>query len=338
MMKIDIHTHIMPDHTPNWFKKFGYGEFIHLEHHQPCCARMIKGDKVFREIQSNCWDPGARSADMENTGVDIQVLSTIPVLFNYWARAEHALETSRFFNDHIASVVQDHPKKFIGLGTLPMQDVDLAIKEMRRCVETLGFPGIEIGTHIGDRNLDNPHFDPFWEAAQALDCCLFIHPWDMMGQAQMKKYWLPWLVGMPAETSRAICSLIFGGVFERFPRLRIAFAHGGGSFPFTLGRIDHGFKVRPDLCAIDNPHSPKKYLGQFWVDSLVHDPRIFEWLVEIMGEDQICLGSDYPFPLGEHHPGKMIESLEPFTGDQKQKFLAQNALRWLNMEAERFTG
>lgn len=336
-MKIDIHTHIMPDHTPNWYKKFGYGEFIHLEHHQPCCARMIKGDKVFREIQSNCWDPQARSTDMSQTGVDVQVLSTIPVLFNYWARAEHALETSRFFNDHIASVVADHPQRFIGLGTLPMQDVDLAIREMQRCVETLGFPGIEIGTHIGERNLDDPHFHPFWEAAEALDCCLFIHPWDMMGQSQMTKYWLPWLVGMPAETSRAICSLIFGGVFERFPRLRIAFAHGGGSFPFTLGRIDHGFQVRPDLCATDNPHSPKKYLGQFWVDSLVHDPKIFQWLVEIMGEDQICLGSDYPFPLGEHHPGKMIESMDSFSAGQKDKFMASNALRWLNRDLSSFS-
>lgn len=336
-MKIDIHTHIMPEKSPNWFKKFGYGDFIHLEHHKPCCARMIRGDKVFREIQSNCWDPKDRSQDMINTRVDVQVLSTIPVLFNYWARAEHALETSRFFNDHIASVVDDHPQKFIGLGTLPMQDVDLAIQEMQRCVESLGFPGVEIGTHIGDRNLDDPAFDPFWEAAEALGCALFIHPWDMMGQAQMKKYWLPWLVGMPAETSRALCSLIFGGVFERYPRLRMAFAHGGGSFPFTLGRISHGFEVRPDLCAIDNPHPPSKYIGKFWVDSLVHDPKTFSWLVEVMGEDQICLGSDYPFPLGEHHPGKMIESMNDWSGKQKDKFLFSNALRWLNLEAHRFT-
>jgi aminocarboxymuconate-semialdehyde decarboxylase len=251
-LKIDIHTHIMPEHVPNWFQKFGYGEFIHLEHHKPCCARMIKGDKVFREIEQNCWDPAARMKEMDMTEVGRQVLSTIPVLFNYFAKPEHALETSRFFNDHIAQCVALHPDRFIGIGTVPMQDVDTAIKEMERCVKELKMPGLEIGSNINTKNLSDPSFLPFWQAAEELGCCIFVHPWEMMGEKDMQKYWLPWLVGMPAETSRAICSMIFGGVFEQFPKLRVAFAHGGGSFPLTIGRIEHGFNVRPDLCAIDN--------------------------------------------------------------------------------------
>ena len=329
MKQIDIHTHIMPEKIPNWFEKFGYGEFIHLEHHKPCCARMIKGDTFFREIESNCWSPKERLLDMENTNIDIQVLSTIPVLFNYWAKPEHGLETSRFFNDHIASVVELFPQKFIGLGTVPLQHIDYAIKEMQRCVLELKMPGIEIGTNINQLNLSDEKFYPFWQAAEELNCSIFVHPWEMMGENEMKKYWLPWLVGMPAETSRAICSLIFGGVFERFPKLKIAFAHGGGSFPAIVGRVEHGWAVRPDLCTIDNPTNPRNYLGKFWVDSLVHDKYAFTLLQQTIGNDKICCGSDYPFPLGEHQPGKLIESMN-IADELKQKMLYKNAIEWLS--------
>ena len=171
-------------------------------------------------------------------------------------------------------------------------------------------------------------FYPFYEAAERLGCALFVHPWDMMGEQQMQEYWLPWLVGMPAETSRAICSMIFGGVFERFPKLRVAFAHGGGSFPFTLGRIQHGFDVRPDLVAIDNKVNPTDYIGRFWVDSLVHDKKAMEFLISTIGEDKICLGSDYPFPLGEQQPGKMIEKMK-LEKKIKNRLLYKNAQDWL---------
>ena len=318
----------MPEKIPNWFEKFGYGEFIHLDHHKPCCARMMKGDKFFREIESNCWEPKDRIIDMSATDVDIQVLSTIPVLFNYWAKPAEGLETSRFFNDHICSCVTNHPDKFIGLGTVPLQDIDMAIKEMERCVKELKMPGIEIGSNINQLNLSDEKFDPFWEAAQELNCSIFIHPWEMMGENEMMKYWLPWLVGMPAETARAICSLIFGGVMEKYPNLKFAFAHGGGSFPATVGRVEHGWKVRPDLCAIDNPINPRDYLGKFWVDSLVHDEVSFDVLLKTVGEDKICVGSDYPFPLGEHRPGELVESMD-IPIETKQKMMFENAMNWL---------
>lgn len=326
--KIDIHTHIMPENIPNWFEKFGYGDFITLQHHKPCCAKMIKGDKVFREIEANCWDAASRMKEMDATEVGMQVLSTIPVLFNYWAKPAHALESARFFNDHIASCVEQHPERFIGIGTLPMQDVDMAVRELERCVRELKMPGVEIGTNINGRNLSDPVFYPLWEAATELDACFFVHPWEMMGQAELQRYWLPWLVSMPAETSRAICSLIFGGIFEKYPRLRFAFAHGGGSFPATIGRIEHGFNVRPDLCAIDNNVNPRNYLGKFWIDSLVHDPQALDFILDIIGEDRICLGSDYPFPLGEHHPGKLIEHHIP-SAEIREKLLWNNAMEWL---------
>jgi len=326
-MKIDIHTHIMPEKMPNWVQKFGYGEFIHLEHRN-CKACMMKGDKLFREVEDNCFKATLREEEMNATGVDIQVLSTIPVLFNYWAKPADGLETSRFFNDHIAETAGLQPDRFIGLGTVPLQDIGLSVREMERCVHELKLPGLEIGSNINGRNLSDPSFFPFYEAASELGCALFVHPWEMMGETQMQKYWLPWLVGMPAETSRAICSMIFGGVFEKFPKLRVAFAHGGGSFPFTIGRIQHGFDVRPDLVAIDNPVSPRDYIGKFWVDSLVHDASAMKFLIDTMGEDKICLGSDYPFPLGEHVPGKLIEEMD-LSENIKENLLHTNALRWL---------
>lgn len=329
-MKIDIHTHTMPPSMPNWVQKFGYGEFIHLEQRN-CKACMMKGDKVFREVEDNCFDPTARLKDMDDTEVTIQVLSTIPVLFNYWAKPVDGLETSRYFNDHIAETVVKEKGRFIGLGTVPLQDTSLAIREMERCVNELGFPGLEIGSNINGINLDDKRFFPFYEAAERLGCSLFVHPWEMMGEAQMQKYWLPWLVGMPAETSRAICSLIFGGVFEQFPKLRVAFAHGGGSFPLTIGRIEHGFMVRPDLVAVDNAVNPRDYTGSFWIDSLVHDPLAMQYIMSIMGEDKICLGSDYPFPLGEQFPGKMIEEMD-LDSALKEKFLYRNAEVWLGVK------
>ena len=329
MVKIDIHTHIMPEKMPNWTKKFGYGEFIHLEHRN-CKACMMKGEKLSREVEENCFREDARIKDMDITNVNVQVLSTIPVLFNYWANANDGHETSRFFNDHIAETVTKNPKRFIGIGTVPMQDIDLAIKEMWRCVNELKMPGLEIGSNINGKNLSDPYFFPFYEAAEKMSCALFIHPWEMMGSDQLNKYWLPWLVGMPAETARAICSLIFGGVMEKFPKLRFAFAHGGGSFPYTIGRIKHGFDVRPDLVATDNTISPEKYIGKFWVDSLVHEKKAFQFLLDVMGTNKICLGSDYPFPLGESVPGKLIEEMA-FEKSIQENLLFKNAKDWLGI-------
>ena len=153
----------------------------------------------------------------------------------------------------------------------------------------------------------------------------------------MQKYWLPWLVGMPAETSRAICSIIFGGILEKYPALKIAFAHGGGAFPFTIGRIDHGFNVRPDLCAVDNSTLPSSYMKNFYVDSLVHDENAMNFLIQTMGAERIAMGSDYPFPLGEHHPGKLIEGMD-LSDATKQRLLAGTALEWLGLDESEFTG
>jgi aminocarboxymuconate-semialdehyde decarboxylase len=292
---------------------------------------MMKDGKFFREVEANVWDPRTRMGECKNHDVDIQVLSTVPAMFSYWAKAVDALDISMLLNDHIAEVVAEFPQRFIGLGTIPLQDIDLAISEMERCLSDLGLAGVEIGTNVNQRNLDDELLFSVFEAAQDLNAAIFVHPWDMMGQDDLQKYWLSWLVGMPAETSRAICSMIFGGVFERLPNLRVAFAHGGGAFPAILGRVQHGFNVRPDLCAVDNKIDPVKYLGKFWVDSLVHDNDALDYLINKVGINKIALGTDYPFPLGELEPGELITT-SSLNNNDKEKLLSQNALDWLGLE------
>ena len=173
------------------------------------------------------------------------------------------------------------------------------------------------------------------QAAETLGAAVFVHPWDMMGRDEMPKYWLPWLVGMPAETSLSICSMIFGGIFERLPGLKVCFAHGGGAFPATLGRIEHGFKVRPDLCAVDNENNPRDYLGRFYVDALVHDADMLRYMIKLMGAETIAMGSDYPFPLGEQVPGELIESMD-LPPEIMERLLSGTALEWLGLEGGRF--
>jgi aminocarboxymuconate-semialdehyde decarboxylase len=345
-MKIDLHTHILPRDWPDLDAKYGYSGFVRLDHYKPCCARMMIGDRVFREITDNVWDPKRRIEECDREKISMQVLSTVPVMFSYWAKPADALDLARRLNDHIAEVVRDHPTRFAGLATIPMQDPDLAAQELERCVRELGLRGAQIGTHVDanshcarneTRNLDDTSLDPVWSAAEQLGAAIFVHPWDMLGKERMPKYWLPWLVGMPAETSLAICSMMFGGIFERFPKLRVAFAHGGGAFPITIGRIEHAFHVRPDLVATDNKTNPRSYLAHhdtpahFYVDSLVHDADALKLLLKLFGAQRVALGSDYPFPLGEAHAGKLIESMKELSMKEKAQLLSGTAREFLGI-------
>jgi len=334
-VKIDVHTHILPGEWPDLKERYGYGGFIQLEHHREGCARMLRDGELFREVSANCYDADVRLGECDEHRVDVQVLSTVPVMFSYWAEPKDTHDLSKLLNDHIAGVVQQHPKRFVGLGTLPMQDADRAVEELERLVNDLGMPGVQIGSNINGKNLDDDTIFPVLEAAAELGAAVFVHPWEMLGRERMPKYWLPWLVGMPAETTLAVCSMIFGGVLERLPTLRVLFAHGGGAFPATVGRIAHGFDVRPDLCATDNAVSPRDYLGRFYVDSLVHDEGMLRYTVDRLGDGKVALGSDYPFPLGEAVAGTLIESML-LPDATRANLMHGAALDWLGLDKEPF--
>jgi aminocarboxymuconate-semialdehyde decarboxylase len=335
MLKIDTHAHYLPRDWPDLAGKYGDNRFAVIHHGDDGRHRIYKDGKFFREIWPKTWDPEERIADYERFGIQVQVISTVPVMFSYWAKAHHALELHQSLNDHMAETCRTHRRHYAGIGTVPLQSPRLAIQELERCMDQLDLQGVQIGSHVNDWNLDAPELFEFFEAAQDLNAAILLHPWEMMGTDDMPKYWLPWLVGMPAELSRAACCLIFGGVLERLPRLKICFAHGGGSFPYTIGRIEHGFNMRPDLVATDNPRNPREYLPRLYFDSWVADQRALRYLIDTVGVSRTMLGTDYPFPLGEQEPGKGIASLGLSESEQARLYHG-TALEWLGLPVSRF--
>lgn len=329
-----MHSHIIPKNLPDWEKKFGYEGFIRLEHHKPGWANMMQGDNFFREINHNCWDPEVRINEYEKYTTQVQVVCTIPVLFAYFSKPKDGLEVARFLNDDLANLVNKYPKKYIGLGSLPMQDPELAVQELFR-IRELGLKGVQVGSNIEDKNLNEPDFYPVWEACEKLGLAVLVHPWNMMGKKNMKKYWLPWLVGMPAETSRAMCSMIFGGIFDKFPNLRVNFCHASGSFLSTIGRIEHGFNSRPDLVAVDNQKNPREYCGHFWVDCITHDQDMLHYVLKMQGSKRVTLGSDYPFPLGDLEIGELINRMN-LNESVIEDIFCNSTLEWLNLKKEMF--
>ena len=332
MAVIDIHNHFFPRTWPDLAARYGTPDWPWIKHTEAEKADIMVGDRFFRHIYSACWDPEVRLQEMDRDGVEMQVLSATPVLFAYERPIEHALDCAQLFNDAALKLCAEGKGRLKSLCQVPLQDIDASCKELSRCMRA-GHLGVQIGNHVADKNLDDPGIVTFLHHCADEGAAVLVHPWDMLAPQRMPKYMMPWTVGMPAETQLGIVAMILGGAFDKLPQnLRICFAHGGGSFAFLMGRLENAWQHHPvahGVCELP----PSQYLHRFYVDSAVFDERALHYLVETMGVEQVMLGSDYPFPLGEHRVGSLIRS-SSFSADRKNRLLGGNALKFLGMQKE----
>lgn len=329
-MRIDLHTHLVPPRWEDFASRYGGGKWPRLEPRDACHATIMTGEQFFRDISDKAWSPERRIEDMERLGIDRQVLSAPPVMFCYWAEPKATQAFARMQNENVAAIAARHPARFTGMATVPLQDPPLAVEELRYCREALKLGAVEIGTCPGGRDFDDPALFPFFLACCELGMAVFVHPaTPLVGQERLGKYYFPLIVGNPLETALAVSKLIFGGVLERLPDLRIAFAHGGGAFPFTLARLNHGWHVRPEGPAAI-PKEPREYARRIYVDSLALSPRNLRFIVEELGADRVMIGSDYPFDMGDADPVGSLASagLDP---DARRLIEGYTAARFLRL-------
>jgi len=332
MPVIDIHNHFFPHSWPDLSARFGTPNWPWIKHTEPGKADIMVGDRFFRHIYSACWDPEVRLREMDRDGVDVQVISATPVLFAYERPVQHALDCAQLFNDAALELCSRGKGRLKSFCQVPLQDADAACKELSRCMRA-GHVGVQIGNHVGNKNLDDSGIVTFLRHCADEGAAVLVHPWDMLGSDRMPKYMMPWTVGMPAETQLSVVALILSGAFDRLPAtLRICFTHGGGSFAFLLGRLENAWHHHP-VARGDCQHPPSHYLNRFHTDSAVFDQRALQFLVATMGADQVMLGSDYPFPLGEERVGSLIRQ-STFPQGAKIKLLGGNAARFLGLQAE----
>jgi aminocarboxymuconate-semialdehyde decarboxylase len=301
-MNIDIHAHFVPADSLKVASEIG-------KRHGMKLGKNDRGQEIVtRDNTPLLTQPKAEFSDldlrlsiMDSQGVDMQALSPASTYFFYWMAAEESLAYAQWLNDRLAEAVAKHPKRLVALGSVPMQDSAKAVGEMERAIAKLGLRGIEIASNINGRYFDDPAFNPFWEAAQALDALIFVHPNQVVGAERMKEFNLANLIGNPTDTSLAIAKLIFGGALDRYPRLKLLLAHAGGFLPYTWGRLDRGYRIQDSATAkISKP--PGEYLKLLNFDTITHSTMALEYLVANFGADHVVLGSDYPYDMGDPEP------------------------------------
>jgi len=332
--RVDFHTHIIPGDFPDLAEKYGDARFPTLKHTCDCGAEIYRNGSLFRKIDCLAWDPKKRIEQMDKEGIDVQVLSPIPVTFTYWADADKCLELSKVQNDFIAATVKEYPDRFAGLGTVPLQNADVAIAEMERCINELGLVGIEVGSNVNGQNFDEPEIQKFLEAAAKMDVPIFVHPWATVGQERMPRHRFMYAIGMPSETALAAASVIYSGILDRHPNLKLCFAHGGGSFPYVLARIDQAWESWPDSRTTEE--KPSHYATKLYFDTLVYDPKNLQFMIDKFGTDKLIAGSDFPFVLREVPSGKVVDVMENLSDADKKKMLGENAMAFLGLKKEDF--
>jgi aminocarboxymuconate-semialdehyde decarboxylase len=323
---IDIHSHFLPPITRQeahaveaerapWLAIDAGGK----------TGQIMLGDRAFRPVHQALWDADTRIAELDAQGIALQLVCATPVMFGYAWEAARAADWAAQMNDKAVAFCAPHPTRLKPLAQVPLQHVQRACAEASRAMAA-GCVGVQIGNHVGDKDLDHPDLVDFLTYCAENGIPVFVHPWDMMGGGQrMKKWMLPWLVAMSAETQLGMLSLILSGALERIPpSLKICFAHGGGSFAYMLGRADNAWKHR-DIVRQDCPRPPSEYAHRLHVDCIVFDPGALRLLVDVMGVERVMLGSDYPFPLGEQEVGALVRGAGFLDAAQRQKILEDNA-------------
>ncbi len=324
MLVTDVHSHYVPR---GWPQLPGGDAMPRLRLDGPRAATIMQGDREFRRITDSAWNADVRLADMDAARVDRQVLSPTPVFFGYQQPVADAVQIARVFNDLALEIAAGAPDRLVPFCQVPLQDTDAACRELERAVAA-GHRGVEIGNHVGERDLDDGGVVTFLQHCAGLDVPVFVHPWDMPTGPRLDRWMAQWLVGMPAETHLSILALILGGGFDRIsPDLRICFAHGGGSFAYWLGRMDNAWHRRHDVVGTSE-RPPSEYLDRFSVDAVVFDRRALRLLVDTLGDRNVLLGSDYPYPLGETVPGDLVRGSD-LSAAQQELILSGNAARFL---------
>jgi len=320
---IDVHSHFVPHGWPD----LGTGApWLRVESERD--AMIMIGSDEFRRVRSDCWDAAARLADMDADGVAAQVVSPTPVFFAYDRPVGEAEKVARIFNDLALEICRPGGRRLLPFCQVPLQDPDAACRELERCLDA-GHAGVEIGNHVGDRDLDDEGIVTFLQHAASLDAPVFVHPWAMPSSPRLDRWMAAWLTGMPAETHLSIIAMILGGVFDRVPEsLRICFAHGGGSFAFWLGRLENAWQRRPDVVGTSQ-QPPSAYVSRFSVDSVVFSSAALRVLVDVLGASQVMVGSDYPYPFGERPVGQVLERADFLSAADRMAIASGNARRFL---------
>ena len=324
----DIHTHIVPESFPAYAGRHAGAPWPSMAPAQACHRHVMISGSIYRTVSEGCWSTSTRLADMDANRIDRQVLSPMPELLSYWLEPDDGAAMCRFLNESIAGMVAQAPQRFVGLGAVPLQDVERAIRELDHAVNVLGLAGVEIGGNINETVIGAPSLAPFFEAAERWGAAIFVHALRPVGMNRLiGPPILEQTLAFPGEVGLAAASLITGGTLARFPRLRIAFSHGGGSLAMLLPRLQHAwsaFEALRKTVALE----PARAARTMYYDNLVYDAATIRHLIHLFGETQLMAGSDYPFAIMDPDPRARIASLE--LSESTQALLTSgNAQRWL---------
>ena len=327
MNAIDVHTHVVPERFPAYIGRNVDVPWPSMADAHACHHHVMIRGKVYRTVHRSTFTLEDRLADMDRTGVAMQCLSPMPELLSYWLPAEDAAVLCRYLNEQIAGMVARYPSRFSGLGCVPLQDVDRALQELDYLIDTLGFPGVEIASHVSGVSIGDARFEPFFAHLAARGACVFVHALRPAGKDRIVGSFSEQAVCFPADIALAAASMVTGGIAERHPRLRICFSHGGGAFVGMVPRLSRAWKLNPKATE-SLPRDPLEYARRFWYDSIMFDPGLIAHLASRFGATQVVAGSDYPFTLGDPDP---VATLTATGVDAAtlQGFLRDNALRFL---------